>query len=100
LKYVSGLVFRSDVAAGCYVVSVPDQQGYRPLVLDPVRRVGGSHRPGRRPGTAGAAALPAALILANLIAADPGWATARIRPALILHSKIPVTKLADLSAFS
>jgi hypothetical protein len=57
LKYVSGLVFRSDAAAG------------------------------RRPGTAGAAAIPAALILANLIAADPGWATARIRPVLILHSK-------------
>ena len=31
LKYLSGLVFRSDAAAGRYVVSVPDQQGYRPL---------------------------------------------------------------------
>ena len=38
-------------------------------------------------GTAGAAGHPAALIPANLISTGPGWATARITPALILHSK-------------
>jgi ABC-type antimicrobial peptide transport system permease subunit len=32
-------------------------------------------------------AIPAALLLANLIAAGPGWAAARIRPALILRSE-------------
>jgi hypothetical protein len=38
-------------------------------------------------GIAGAAGHPAALIPANLISTGPGWATARITPALILHSK-------------
>ena len=38
-------------------------------------------------GTVVAAGHPAALIPADLIAAGPGWATARITPALILHSK-------------
>lgn len=32
-------------------------------------------------------AVPATLLLANLIAAGPGWAAARIRPALILRSE-------------
>jgi ABC-type lipoprotein release transport system permease subunit len=32
-------------------------------------------------------AIPAALLLADLIAAGPGWAAARIRPALILRSE-------------
>ena len=32
-------------------------------------------------------AIPAALVLANLIAAGPGWAAARIRPALVLRSE-------------
>jgi putative ABC transport system permease protein len=32
-------------------------------------------------------AIPVTLILANLIAAGPGWAAARIRPALILRSE-------------
>jgi ABC-type antimicrobial peptide transport system permease subunit len=32
-------------------------------------------------------AVPAALLLADLIAAGPGWAAARIRPALILRSE-------------
>ena len=32
-------------------------------------------------------AIPAALLLASLIAAAPGWAAARIRPALILRSE-------------
>ncbi len=33
------------------------------------------------------AAIPATLLLASLIAAGPGWAAARIRPALILRSE-------------
>jgi hypothetical protein len=33
------------------------------------------------------AAIPATLLLANLIAAGPGWAAARIRPALVLRSE-------------
>jgi FtsX-like permease family len=32
-------------------------------------------------------AIPAVLLLANLIAAGPGWAAARIRPALVLRSE-------------
>jgi ABC-type lipoprotein release transport system permease subunit len=32
-------------------------------------------------------AIPATLILANLIAAGPGWTAARIRPALILRTE-------------
>jgi ABC-type antimicrobial peptide transport system permease subunit len=32
-------------------------------------------------------AIPVALLLANLIAAGPGWAAARIRPTLILRSE-------------
>jgi ABC-type lipoprotein release transport system permease subunit len=32
-------------------------------------------------------AIPAVLVLANLIAAGPGWKAARIRPALILRSE-------------
>jgi ABC-type antimicrobial peptide transport system permease subunit len=32
-------------------------------------------------------AIPATLLLANLIAAGPGWAAARIRPALTLRSE-------------
>jgi hypothetical protein len=46
-------------------------------------------------GTADAAGHPAALIPADLIAAGPGWATALITPALILHSKTAVAKSAD-----
>jgi hypothetical protein len=32
-------------------------------------------------------AVPVALLLANLIAAGPGWAAARVRPAGILRSE-------------
>src|SRR6202034_2209300 len=32
-------------------------------------------------------AIPAVLVLANLIAAGPGWAAARLRPALVLRSE-------------
>jgi ABC-type lipoprotein release transport system permease subunit len=32
-------------------------------------------------------AIPATLVLADIIAAGPGWAAARIRPALILRSE-------------
>jgi hypothetical protein len=34
-----------------------------------------------------AAVIPVTLVLANAIAAVPGWAAARIRPALILRSE-------------
>ena len=33
------------------------------------------------------AVIPVTLVLANLIAAGPGWTAARIRPALILRSE-------------
>jgi hypothetical protein len=33
------------------------------------------------------AAIPVTLVLANVIAAGPGWAAARVRPALILRSE-------------
>jgi hypothetical protein len=32
-------------------------------------------------------AIPAVLVLANLIAAGPGWAAARLRPALVLRTE-------------
>ncbi len=51
-------------------------------------------------GTAGAAGHPAALIPANLISTGPGWDTARITPALILHSKTAVAKSADPACIS
>jgi hypothetical protein len=31
--------------------------------------------------------IPVTLILANLIAAGPGWTAARVRPALVLRSE-------------
>ena len=33
------------------------------------------------------AAIPATLLLANLIAAGPGWAAARLRPATVLRAE-------------
>ena len=32
-------------------------------------------------------AIPATLLLANVIAAWPGWAAARLRPALVLRTE-------------
>ena len=57
------------------------------VVLGTVRRIGRRSRPGRHPRAAGAARHPRCALLANLIAAGPGWAAAQIRPAIILRSE-------------
>jgi hypothetical protein len=93
LKYLSGLVFRSDAAAGRYVVSVPDQQGYRPLGPGPCSP-GRSESPARpTPRYRWYCCHPGRPECGQPHRRRHRLGHARIRPTLILHSKIAVTNL-------